>query len=906
MGRISAGTGLISGLPIQDIVTKLLQFDRQPVDDLTTRIASEKKQQTALLDLSSKLLAFQNASHSLSSQNVLSARSAASSAPSIISASAEAGAPLASYLLTPIAQAQTQQLLSNGFPDATTAPVGAGTITVKWGGFVNPATALAQLNGGAGVYRGQIRVTDRSGASATVDVSTAQTIDDVIQKINQTAGVHVEASINGDGLVLTDKTGLTASNLIVQDLGAGTAAADLGIAGSIASNTLAGASVVSLSGGTSLSFLNDNNGVRKAPGVDDFQINLKDGTSFNVNLANATTLQHALDAVNNNVSNGGKLTASISGTHLVLTDNTGQPGTLSVAALNGSKAAFDLGILGNEQGGGVLAGARIISGLDTVLLRDVNGGSGITTPGQVSLTDRSGATATINLGAAATLNEVVVAINGAGLGLNASVNPAGNGIRIADTTGQSASNLIVADVGGGTTAANLHITANSAATAINSGDLNLRYISENTLLSKLNGGAGIQPGSFQVTDSAGHQSVIDLTSANLRTVGDVLTELNASGVGIHAEINATGDGILLTDTAGGSETLQVAELGGTTAASLKLVGSAVGGQIDGAFRYQATVGAADTLTQLKAELLAAGAPVTLNIVNDGGSSLPYRLLVGSTHAGAAGRLLIDPGSTGVSFATLTPAADAVLQVGSAGAGNLLFTSSTNAFNNVLPGLTVNVNGVSTTPATITVGQDPQALLTAIHAFVDDFNAVSSTISQLDSYDATTQKGGVLQSDFTVRQVHETLFDLVTGLAGNSADQTRSLMQMGITLTNGQLSVNDAALQAAIAEDSAGVQDFLGNSTTGLAKKLGDALQTITNPIDGTLQQRVNSITQAIDAQQDRIDFLNVQIDAKKQLMLEKFTSMERVLATLQAQQSQIANLANLAAQFASSSSNKKQ
>lgn len=905
MGRITAGTGLISGLPIQDIVTKLLAFDQQPVDDLNTKITAEKTQQTALLDLSSKLLAFQNAAQSLSSKSVLSARNATSSNPSVISATASASAPLASYQVTPIAQAQTQQLLSNGFADTTTTPVGAGTITVKWGGFVNPSTALAQLNGGKGVGRGQISITDRSGASAIVDLSTAQSIDDVVNAINQTTGVHVQASISGDSLVLTDKTGQTASNLIVQDVGAGTTAADLGIANSVSASALTGTSVVSLTGSTSLSFLNDNNGVRKAPSVPDFQVNLKDGTNFSVDLGGSTTLQNALDLINNNASNGGKLTASISGTHLVLTDNTGGAGTLSVASLNGSNAALDLGIQGSEQGGGVLTGARIISGLDTVLLKDVNGGSGITTQGQVSLTDRSGATATIDLTGASTLNDVISAINGAGLGIKAAVNSAGNGIQITDTTGQSASNLIISDVSGGTTAAELHISANSSTGSVNSGDLNVRYISENTQVSKLNGGAGIKAGSFQVTDSKGKSATINLSGGNIRTVGDVLTALNSSGIGIHASINATGDGILLADTAGGGDALQVSELGGGTAASLNLTGGAVNGQIDGAFRYKVTVGATDTLSQLQQDFLDANAPVTLNIVNDGGSSQPYRLMLGSTQSGAAGRLLVDPGTTSLSFSTLTPAADAVLQVGSAGAGNLLFTSSTNTFSNILPGLTVNVNGTSTAPATITVGQNSQALVTAIHAFVDDFNAASSAISQGDSYDTTTQKGGVLQGDFTVQQIHETLFDLVTGLSGNSADQTRSLMQMGITLTNGQLSVNDDALQAAVAADPQGVQDFIGNSSNGLAKRLGDALDAMTNPFDGTLQQRVNSINAAITDQQSRIDFLNAQIDAKKTIMLNQFNGMESVLATLQAQQSQVSNLATLAAQFSGTTSSKK-
>jgi len=894
MGRVTAGIGLISGLPISDLVTKLLAFDQQPVTDLQTQITTEKNQQAALLDLSTKLLALQNDAESLSSASVLSARQAISSNPNVLSATAGSKTPLASYLVTPIAQAQTQQLLSNGFSDATTALVGAGTITIKRGGFVNPPTSLGQLNGGNGVARGAVTITDRSGATATIDLTAAQTIDDVVNAINQATGVRVQASVNGDGLVLTDKTGQTTSNLSVQDVGNGTTAADLGLAGSTASNTLAGTNIVSLSGDTQLSTLNDGNGVRKAASVPDFQVTLKNGTTLAVDLGSSTTLQNAIDAINNATGNSGKVVASISGTHLVLTDTTGGGGTLSVSALNGSKAAADLGILGSEQGGGVLTGKRIISGLDTVLLQDVNGGAGIATPGQVQLTDRSGATAAIDLSSAATLNDVITAINGAGLGLKAAVNSAGDGLQITDTTGSTASNLIIADTGGGTTAADLHIAANAAATSVNSGDLNVRYISENTQLSTLNGGAGFQPGKFQITDSSGKSATINLSGSNIVDVGDVLQAINTSGLGVTAAINTTGDGILLTDTAGGSGTLQVSDLGGgSAAASLNLAGSATGGKIDGAFRYNVTVTSTDTLATLQDEFVNAKAPVYLNVINNGGASKPYQLMLGSTSSGTAGRLLVDTGATSLSFSTLTPPADAVLQIGSAGSGNLVFTSASNTFSNILPGLSVNVNGVSSTPVTLTVGQDTQPLVAAIQQFAKDFNAVSSTIAQVDSYDPTTQKGGVLQSDLTVEQIHEAIFNAVTDLAGSGADKTRSLMQMGVTLTGGQLSVNVDALQAAITNDPTGVQDFLSNAASGMATQLTASLKGFTDQYTGSLQQRVNNINLAISDQQDRINFLNAQLDAKKTLLLNQFNQMESALATLQAQSTQVSQLANL-------------
>jgi flagellar hook-associated protein 2 len=893
-GTLTAGTGLISGLPIQDLVTKLISIEQQPVTDLNSRITTEKNKQAALQTLSAALIALQGDAQALSSPDVLASRIANSSNPSAISATASAKAPLATYLVTPLAQAQTQSLLSNGFADTTSTPIGKGTINVKLGGFVNTPTSLAQLNGGQGVARGKISITDRGGATATVDLTGARTIDDVVSAINQTVGIHVQAAINGDALTLTDKSGSTSSNLIVEDVGGGTTAANLGLAGSVASSTLTGTNLVSLSGTEQLSFLNDGNGVRRAPGVPDFQVTLKDGSSFAVDLGSSTTVQNALDAINNNSQNGGKLTASISGNHLVLTDTTGGAGTLTVSALNGSAAAQDLGILGTEQAGGVLTGKRVISGLDTVLLGDLNGGSGITTPGKIQLTDRSGATATVDLTDASTLNDVITAINGAGLGLTAAVNSAGDGLQISDTTGQTASNLIVADVGGGTSATNLHLATNAAANSVNSGDLNQRYISENTAISQLNGGAGIQRGVFQITDSNGKKATIDLTNAKINTLGDVIQAINTTGIAVHASINTTGDGLLLTDTGGGSGTMQVADQGGTAAAGLKIAGQATSGKIDGAFRYTIDVGATDTLSTLQQDFSSAGVPVSTNILNDGSSSQPYHILIGSTQSGIAGRLLIDTGTTGLSLSTLTPAADAVLQVGAASGNGLLFSSSTNSFTNILPGLTVNVTGTSSAPVTVSVGQDSQALAQTIQGFATDFNKVSSLISQDDSFDPTTGQGGVLQGDATVEQVHNLIFGMINGVSGSASDQTRSLLQMGVTLSGGQLSVDPNALASAVAADPSGVQDFLGNATTGLAPQLTTALKNLTDQFTGTIQQRVNNITEQIASQQDQITFLNSEIDTKKAQLQAQFASMESSLASIQAQGSLLSQLSNQA------------
>ncbi len=106
-----------------------------------------------------------------------------------------------------------------------------------------PSQFLSSLNGGSGVASGSIQITDRSGQSATVDLSAAETVEDVIAAINF-ADIGVEAQTNraGTGLVLVDTSGGFGS-LAVNEVGGGTVAADLGIIGSTQSSRLQGSGV---------------------------------------------------------------------------------------------------------------------------------------------------------------------------------------------------------------------------------------------------------------------------------------------------------------------------------------------------------------------------------------------------------------------------------------------------------------------------------------------------------------------------------------------------------------------------------------------------------------------------------------------------------------------------------------
>lgn len=103
---------------------------------------------------------------------------------------------------------------------------------------------LGELNGGIGVASGSIQITDAAGSTATIDLSEAETVQDVISAINANQDIEVRASVNraGTGLVLQDETGI-GGNVTVAEVAGGTTAADLGILGTGAAGRLEGSAV---------------------------------------------------------------------------------------------------------------------------------------------------------------------------------------------------------------------------------------------------------------------------------------------------------------------------------------------------------------------------------------------------------------------------------------------------------------------------------------------------------------------------------------------------------------------------------------------------------------------------------------------------------------------------------------
>lgn len=891
MGTLSSGVGIISGLQINDIVGKLMSIEKRPADLLQTRIQGNTKVRDALQSLTLKLVSLNLSASQLGAGRSFSNRSATASSDALV-VSAGPGASLGSFTITPSRLASTSQLLSAGLSSQSSL-VGAGTLTLKQGGFVDRDTRLSVLNGGAGVRVGSIRITDQAGQSSLVDLAGASTIGQVVESINAGSGANIRASLVGGSLRLTDLSG-GAGVLTVADVAGGSTATDLGLT-QLNQNGAAytGAQTLKLANGIDLGELNDGAGVRQIQGLADFSISAG-SVSFSVDLDNARTIGDVITAINGAAGNtGGKIVADIAtdGKGIRLRDAIAND-DITVTAANSSKAAADLGLLGPSGAGGTLAGRDIIGGLQTVLLRSLKGGSGSIVAGQININGNS-----VDLSNATTLRDVIDGVNNAGIaGISASINSARDGVVLTKST---AGGLDVSDASGNLSASlGLTVSAAAGVNTKNGGDLQFQFISENTRLRNLNGGVGVPKGVFRIVDGNGVGANIDLSGEQDYSVGDVLRNINSRGIGVTARINDAGDGILLERTSG-SSALQVFEQnGGGVAKSLNLLGTptAGGAQVDGSFTTKIALAATDTLKDVVTKIAASGAPVTAAILNDGSSLIPYRLSLTSKQSGLVGELLVDAGSTNLTFATTAKASDAVALLGSGTPGStpVQLTSSNSSLSGIIPGLTVNVVKTQSTPVTVTVTENQKSVTDAVSAFVDGFNSLIKEIDDNSTFNATTGEKGIFFTESPVRLARQRLQSFVNTAFTGTGSNLKTLGSIGLSFdSSGKLQLDAAQFSNAFSQNATDVERLFTAANNGVVAKFQKLTDELSDVSNGFLVNRENALTRTIESQNDSLDRINIRLTATQTRLFNRFYSLETALAKLQSQQATLSQLASL-------------
>lgn len=296
----------------------------------------------------------------------------------------------------------------------------------------------------------------------------------------------------------------------------------------------------------------------------------------------------------------------------------------------------------------------------------------------------------------------------------------------------------------------------------------------------------------------------------------------------------------------------------------------------------------NTLAGIRDKINAANAGVTATIVTDNSGA---RLALQSSSTGAANgfKVTVDSPSlapiafdppNGVNGLTRTAAAADTL----ASVNGIAITSSTNSLSNVIQGLTLNVNKLTTagSPVQLTVANNTDAIKANITSFVAAYNALNGFIAGNTGYDPSTQKGGVLQGDSSTLGLQYQLRSLLGGF-GTSSTTFASLASIGLTFQkDGSLSIDNTKLAAAV-QNPAELQKALANVDTqnatnnGFFKKLSDWETTVLS-FSGTLTSSQQSLQKSIKTNQTDQDNFNQRLSLTEKRLRAQYATLDTTVS----------------------------
>ncbi len=242
--------------------------------------------------------------------------------------------------------------------------------------------------------------------------------------------------------------------------------------------------------------------------------------------------------------------------------------------------------------------------------------------------------------------------------------------------------------------------------------------------------------------------------------------------------------------------LQAAGMASTTTASS--TGSITLRAGNGA-QHTVTIGSGNnTLMGVRDAINAAQSDVRAAIINDG-TATPWRLVLTAANGGTANTITVNhtltAGTLKDAFDGITTAQAAVNA--SVTINGVAITGASNTLTEAIPGVTLQLSGIGTTSLSVT--RDSSAIQSAVQSFVKAWNDLSSTVSGLTAYNATTKQAGPLTGNSSVLGVQTQLRAALSGALPGLAGAVTQLSHIGVEFKrDGTLTLNTAKLDATIA------------------------------------------------------------------------------------------------------------
>jgi flagellar hook-associated protein 2 len=317
------------------------------------------------------------------------------------------------------------------------------------------------------------------------------------------------------------------------------------------------------------------------------------------------------------------------------------------------------------------------------------------------------------------------------------------------------------------------------------------------------------------------------------------------------------------------------------------------------------ISAGDTLDTIATKInQTTGSPAYATVFNG-------NLVLSTKQTGVANAVTVtNDGGSGLSFAQNQAALDASYKID----GGAPQSSATNTVTNALPGVTLNLVGVTSSSATVTIGQpapDTAGITKKLNDFVAEYNKVIGDIQSRLAEQPISQPQtdadravGVLYGDRGLQrllsQLRNSFSDTITSLSTPPSPYS-SLAQVGLSTgaavgtgdlnsdaIDGKMTVDATKFQNALATNFDQVKalftNFTGDYTTeGLGQRLSGIVGPYTQSslLGGYLNTEIDNETSTIKDLNSQVSDWDQRLALKQQTLQAQFTAMETALSQVQ-------------------------
>jgi flagellar hook-associated protein 2 len=319
--------------------------------------------------------------------------------------------------------------------------------------------------------------------------------------------------------------------------------------------------------------------------------------------------------------------------------------------------------------------------------------------------------------------------------------------------------------------------------------------------------------------------------------------------------------------------------------------------------------ATDKISDIVAKINASGAGVVATAFNDGTND---RLLLSAKDTGAAAGFRVQSGDAELSGLVFDPenspgtgmdAAGIPVQYGQdakARINGLEVTSASNTLASNIPGVTIKLLSTTTTgygggsevksPVTMSISEDVTPAVKNVSEFVDAYNKLNASLSELTKYNAATKTVGLFQGDSSVLGLQNILRSM---LGSSSLGATAQyLSDVGIERQlDGSLTINTTKLSKA-ANNGTSLQQLFTNDNSnamsnGFALKFRDLGQGVAAS-GGTLLSKKAALQQSLESNAKEQTKVNDRAALFETRLRKQYSALDAQMAQLNALNAYIA------------------